>query len=41
MNTWYLYVRILHIACGTIALFVSPVAMLTLAGRRSHATLEN
>src|SRR6266478_4009207 len=36
MNTWFPYVRILHIACGMIALFVAPAAMLTLKGGLVH-----
>lgn len=36
MNTWYPYVRILHIACGMIALFVAPAAMLTVKGGLAH-----
>jgi uncharacterized membrane protein len=36
MNSWYPYIRILHIACGMIALFVAPVAMLTLKGGSTH-----
>jgi len=29
MHTWFPYVRIVHIVCGMIALFVAPAAMLT------------
>ena len=36
MNTWYPYVRMLHILCGMIALFVAPAAMLTVKGGRAH-----
>jgi hypothetical protein len=36
MTTWFPYVRMLHIACGTIALFVAPAAMLTLKGGPAH-----
>jgi hypothetical protein len=36
MNTWFPYVRILHIFCGMIALFVAPGAMLTVKGGRAH-----
>jgi hypothetical protein len=36
MHTWFPYVRILHIVCGMIALFVAPAAMLTVKGGRAH-----
>jgi hypothetical protein len=36
MDTWFPYVRILHIFCGMIALFVAPAAMLTAKGGRAH-----
>ena len=36
MTTWFPYVRILHIACGMIALFVAPAAMLTVKGGLAH-----
>jgi uncharacterized membrane protein len=36
MNTWFPYVRLLHIACGMIALFVAPAAMLTVKGGLAH-----
>lgn len=36
MNTWFPYVRILHIACGMIALFLAPAAMLTVKGGPAH-----
>jgi uncharacterized membrane protein len=36
MNTWFPYVRILHIACGMIALFVAQAAMLKLKGGLVH-----
>jgi uncharacterized membrane protein len=36
MNTWFPYVRILHIACGMVALFVAPAAMLTVKGGLAH-----
>lgn len=36
MNTWFPYVRVLHIACGMIALFVAPAAMLTVKGGLAH-----
>jgi hypothetical protein len=36
MNTWFPYVRMLHIVCGTIALFVAPAAMVTVKGGLAH-----
>ena len=36
MNTWFPYVRVLHIVCGMIALFVAPAAMLTVKGGLAH-----
>jgi uncharacterized membrane protein len=36
MTSWFQYVRILHILCGTIALFVAPAAMLTVKGSEVH-----
>lgn len=36
MNTWFLYVRVVHIAFGMIALFVAPAAMLTVKGGLAH-----
>ena len=36
MHTWFPYVRIVHIVCGMIALFVAPAAMLTAKGGRAH-----
>src|SRR5215470_16453847 len=36
MTTWFPYVRVLHIVCGMIALFVAPAAMLTVKGGLAH-----
>ena len=36
MNTWFPVVRILHIFCGMIALFVAPAAILTVKGGLAH-----
>ncbi len=36
MNTWYPWVRLLHIVCGMIALFVAPVAMIAAKGGPAH-----
>lgn len=36
MNTWFPYVRVVHIAFGMIALFVAPAAMLTVKGGLAH-----
>jgi uncharacterized membrane protein len=32
----FVYIRILHIACGMTALFVAPAAMLTVKGSQAH-----
>jgi uncharacterized membrane protein len=36
MCTWLPCVGMLHIACGMIALFVAPAAMLTVKGSQAH-----
>jgi uncharacterized membrane protein len=36
MNTWFPVVRIVHILCGMVALFVAPVAMIAAKGGPAH-----
>jgi uncharacterized membrane protein len=36
MHTWFLIVRLVHILCGMVALFVAPVAMIAAKGGPAH-----